>query len=456
MPREQRHQQGVDEAPGVECQVPGVRRQATGDGRGESGVRRQASGVRQFAICAALMSLLGLSVQALADETPSLRRWLVPVKGERAAATLISISPDGEATFAAERGTRRFALGELVAWGSPAEPRALVQLSLADGGIIPLANNTRPTTVQDHLLAVSDTFGELKLSLSLLAGVLFHSPIDPQRRDRLSALVSLPPAVRGQDPSTGVDNRDRLLLENGDELRGRIVALTETVVEFEADVGPLSVELEHVVAAAFDPSLRAKPVEAAPRSLVGFADGSLLAAKSIVVSDGGAELTLADDSRLVAAGGGPISLQPQFGQVQYLSDLRPASHRHIPYLGVPWDYRLDANVDGTRLRAGGKLYPKGVGMHSAARLTWQLDMPYRRFEAELAIDDQTELGGSVVFRVFSGSREIYKSRVVRGGEEPLPISVDIRDARQLSLVVDCADRADVLDHADWLNARLTP
>jgi hypothetical protein len=45
--------------------------------------------------------------------------------------------------------------------------------------------------------------------------------------------------------------------------------------------------------------------------------------------------------------------------------------------------------------------------------------------------------------------------VIRGGQPPVPISVNIRSAKKLELIVDYADRADVLDHADWLNARLT-
>jgi hypothetical protein len=245
------------------------------------------------------------------------------------------------------------------------------------------------------------------------------------------------------------------LLENGDELRGRVVGLTDDCVDFEAEVGPLSVDRQRIVAVAFDPSLRAKR-DAASRSLVGFVDGSVFSAKSLTLVEGHTEIALAENVLLVARKTEPVFLQPFFGPVEYLSDLRPSGYRHIPYLSIPWEYQLDANVDGTRLRAGGQIYSKGVGMHSAARLTWQLDKVYRRFHADLAIDEQTGNRGSVVFRVFSGPREIYKSPIVRGGDKPLAISVDIRDARQLSLVVDYADRADVLDHADWLNARLIP
>ena len=434
-----------------------------------SGFRVQGSGFRvrlvtsfhfaicnlQFVILPAVISLLGLTLQACADE-PQPARLLVPVKGECAIATLISVSPNGEVIFGVERTTRSVALDEIVAWGTPSESRSTVQLLLADGGILPLASNAPPTTGNDRLLAFSDTFGEFSLPVHVLAGVMLHAPVDPQQRDRLAARLVQSSPNRHKDDASTADNSDRLFLENGDELRGRFVALTQDAVEFEAAIGPLTVELERVVALTFDPSLRGKPIATKRRVLVGFADGSTIAANSISNVDGRTEITILNGSRLAALEAEPVFLQPLVGQVEYISDLRSATYRHIPYLGVPWEYRLDANVDGTRLRAGGKLYLKGVGMHSAARLTWQIDKPYRRFEADLAIDDQTEGRGSVVFRVFSGSREIYKSLVVRGGEKPLPISVDIRNARQLSVVVDYADRADVLDHADWLNARLVP
>jgi hypothetical protein len=37
---------------------------------------------------------------------------------------------------------------------------------------------------------------------------------------------------------------------------------------------------------------------------------------------------------------------------------------------------------------------------------------------------------------------------------PVPVSVDLSDAKRLDLVVDFAERADQLDHANWLDARL--
>ena len=95
-----------------------------------------------------------------------------------------------------------------------------------------------------------------------------------------------------------------------------------------------------------------------------------------------------------------VFLQPLGGRAVYLGDLRPAEFRHVPFLDLPWPYHADRNVTGGRLRSGGRLYLKGLGVHSSARLTYLLDEPYERFEAELGIDDSTDGGGSVRYRVY--------------------------------------------------------
>jgi hypothetical protein len=48
----------------------------------------------------------------------------------------------------------------------------------------------------------------------------------------------------------------------------------------------------------------------------------------------------------------------------------------------------------------------------------------------------------------------YESPIVRGGDVPRTCVVDVTGASRMALVVDYADRADELDHANWLDARL--
>jgi hypothetical protein len=148
-----------------------------------------------------------------------------------------------------------------------------------------------------------------------------------------------------------------------------------------------------------------------------------------------------------------VFFQPLSGRAEYLSQIKPAEYRHVPYLGVAWPYALDRNVQGGGLRVGGQFHLKGIGLHSAARLSYDLPPGVKRFQAEAALDDSS-VEGSVRFRVFVDGKEKYSSPTLRGGMPPLPLDVDVAGAKRLELVVDFADRADVQDRADWLDARL--
>ena len=126
----------------------------------------------------------------------------------------------------------------------------------------------------------------------------------------------------------------------------------------------------------------------------------------------------------------------------------------MPYLELKWPYRTDRNVTGGQLRSGGRLYLKGIGVHSAAALSYDLDRPWSRFEADVGIDDSTGGRGSVGFRVFVDGKQKFASGLVRGGAAVQHVSIDLTGAKRLNLVVDYGEAGDVMDHADWLGARL--
>ena len=151
-------------------------------------------------------------------------------------------------------------------------------------------------------------------------------------------------------------------------------------------------------------------------------------------------------------------MQSLGGQFEYLSDIKTVDYRSVPYLSLEWPLARDRNVLRGPLLVGNKRYLKGLDMHSAGRLTFKFERAYRRFDAEIAIDDAAKGRGSVVFGVYvqrdSGWTEVFKSNTIRGGEVPQPVSVDLSGASGLTLTVDYADRGDELDYADWLDARL--
>ena len=384
-------------------------------------------------------------------------RQAIAVKGPPFFAALAGVDRQGKLTFRSGDQLRTLPLAELVAWGAPSEITSRSHVLLADGGLLAAEILS---CKEDRLQIDSDLFGVRELPLELVVGAICHQPADLRRRDLLAARLRSPADraqtgdTRNNDNEPPRQNSDRLILENGDELTGTIASIDAEKLELKTPSGPVEVERDKVAALGFNPALLSAARPRGAYALVGFSDGSRLAAASLVIETSQARVMLASGMELATDAGAVTFLQTFGGQAAYLSDLPEDSYRHVPYLTLAWPFERDRSVSGSNLRAGGRSYVKGVGMHSAARLTFRLDPKYRRFEAEAAIDDETAGRGSVVFRVFVDDREAYKSPVIRGGMPPTPISVDVRGAKRLSLIVDFAERGDELDHADWLNARL--
>jgi hypothetical protein len=192
---------------------------------------------------------------------------------------------------------------------------------------------------------------------------------------------------------------------------------------------------------------------------VGLRDGSLVYAEEVIANSDALQLKVSESVTLNGGNSSEIVyLQSLDNRIDYLSDLVPVDYRHRPYLDVEWPYQRDRNVLGEPLVAGEKIYLKGIGMHSAGRISYRLDGKYKQFAAELAIDDSADGRGSVMFGVYllrdGKLSEAYKSGIVRGGDAPVPVSVDVTGAQGITLTVDYADRGDEMDRADWLDARL--
>lgn len=366
----------------------------------------------------------------------------MPVDGKPFPAELTGVEDPWRLTFNSDGNSRSLSAAELVRWGNPAEPRRGPAVVLADGGLLLAA----PTQLDKQSLAVeSDLFGGVRLPLEQVAGVVFRLPADRRQRDAILDRVA-----------DAAGESDRILLANGDEIAGTIAGLADGAIQLNTTTGPSTVAVDRAAAIVFNPALRRAAENRGLRAWVGLADGSLLLATKLTTPGDKKtmRITLVGGQELAADAAQVVFLQPLGGRAVYLSDLRPAQYRHVPFLDLPWNYRADRNVAGEWLRMDGQRYLKGIGVHSSARLTYALDEPYERFQAELGIDDATAGGGSVRYRVFVDGKNKFTSEIVRGGMKPLPVSVDLAGAKRLDLVVDFADRADQLDHADWLDARL--
>lgn len=395
---------------------------------------------------------------------------VVPVEGEPFGAELVSIDANGRVTFLPVAAAtspdasspRLLSLDELVRWGHLALPRAQTLVVLADGGrLVTAADWSGGAAVRlngDAVVVHSDTLGEVRLPRTLVSGVVFANRNHPRDRERLEQLVrsSVLAAAEAGEP-------DVVLLTNKNRLVGDVTELAGGSLTIATDAGPAKLPLSRTEAVIFGKSQangdipKARPDST--RLIVGLRDGSLLYAHSIRANAKELVLEAADGLKLAGENVSDMVLLQSLGRrFVYLSDLAPADYRHVAYLSIEWPYRRDRNVLREPLVVDGKRYLKGVGMHSAARLTYRLEGKYRQFDAAVALDDSAGRRGSVTFGVYllrDGQwKESYTSGIVRGADEPEPVSVDVSGADGLTLTVDFADRGDELDHADWLDARL--
>jgi hypothetical protein len=120
-------------------------------------------------------------------------------------------------------------------------------------------------------------------------------------------------------------------------------------------------------------------------------------------------------------------------------------------LAMPW--QRDRSVSGKPLLMSGRAYEKGLGVHARNLLRYDIGGQFDAFAATIGLDAAAEGRGDCVFVVRADGRELLRQRV-RGQETPREIKLDVRGARQLTLLVEPGEDLDLADHANWANARL--
>jgi len=397
------------------------------------------------------MAWLALVGQVCADDF----KPLVTVSGPATFAKLASLDAAGQFSLVERKGeaseNRQLALDQLVSWGVPSEVVDGPLVLLVDGSMIAQPQRGRTVAISNDQLQLSQSsLGPLAIPLEFVRAVLFRPPSDAAARDRrVAELLSIDDL-----------NTDELLVENGDRVAGSIVSLGKEHCELKTTAGAAAkIETARIAGLRFNPTLLARPPVAERRVVVGLADGTRVTATQFKLQNNQLTLRpLVGGATREAEWSTPVAslafVQPLSGKAIYLSDLPVEGYRHVPYLTVEWPYQLDRNVLGMPLRSGNRQYLKGVGMHSAARLTFKLDKPYRRFEAAVGIDDSTGGRGHVVCRVFVNAEARFTSGPIRGGQPVTSVSVDTSGGTLLSLIVDFGDGGDTLDRVNWLDARL--
>lgn len=139
----------------------------------------------------------------------------------------------------------------------------------------------------------------------------------------------------------------------------------------------------------------------------------------------------------------------------YLSDLNPtyALNGFGPF---ERDKSNGENLagDGKPMMLNGQLYRKGLGVHADSDLRYNLGGQYTHFVADIGVDDECSVGGSVVFQVYLDGVKAYDSGVMYYNSATKRFIINVAGKQELRLVVNNSGDNLNYDHADWGNAVL--
>jgi len=300
-----------------------------------------------------------------------------------------------------------------------------------------------------ELIGLEVTGGvHLGLALDEIASLVF-----PERIPKLGSVAPVPP-----------EEGDRIYRRAGsglDVIDGGIEEFTTDGVKIHGEsVGDKTIAWSEV-AALFVEELGEGPAGRSDRGVpivVDLTDGGRLRGGLTKLSEAGCSLVTLNGEKVLVPLAAVELLHVDDGTSAFLSSIEPAeAPPSLPFgddLGMLWPHRVDRTVLGGRLAVGGRVHPRGLGVHAPSRMVWKLDGSWKHLRALVAVDDESRrlaTHGSVVFRVKIDGQTRFESRELHAGDPPVPTgTLDLAGARELVLEVDPSDGSTVADRADWL------
>lgn len=145
-----------------------------------------------------------------------------------------------------------------------------------------------------------------------------------------------------------------------------------------------------------------------------------------------------------------IFMQQSFAQTIYLDEL------DLSAMECGWGTpEVKKSVEGNLLIIAGQKFERGVGTHAISTFLLNLNRKGKRFTASVGLDDEVVTGkGTIKFFVLGDKKILWESPIMKRGNAPEKVDVDIAGVKLLGLLVtDAGDDIDY-DHADWCNAKI--
>ncbi|MFE9766593.1 sigma-70 family RNA polymerase sigma factor [Streptomyces sp. NPDC005808] len=100
-----------------------------------------------------------------------------------------------------------------------------------------------------------------------------------------------------------------------------------------------------------------------------------------------------------------------------------------------------------------KQYPHGVTVHGHSSVTIDLNRSCSAYDAMVGVDDMTLGLGRVRFSVYADGSRMWQSPLVNGGDEAIPVHVNLTGHKTIRLVVEPHTVLDAPALADWAESK---
>lgn len=242
--------------------------------------------------------------------------------------------------------------------------------------------------------------------------------------------------------------------------RGVLRDVTDSMIYFEVEGERLPVKRAKVLGLLYFQTAGRQLPEAICR--VTDAEGSSWSVRTLNLTPDGLEWTTPVGMTMARPLDGVARFDFSQGKIVYLSELEPEVREWTPYfgagkdLGVLREYfapKQNRGLYSDPMELGGKIFTKGVAVHSRTRLVYRLPDKFRRLKATVGIDDRVRPRGNARL-VIQGDDRVLLETTLTGAEPPKPVDLDLTGVRRLSIVVDYGEDLDVADHVDLAELRV--
>jgi hypothetical protein len=298
--------------------------------------------------------------------------------------------------------------------------------------------------------------------------VTWGGPAEQQLKFPLSSLRAVWLRNRPDDIDphwlTTPRKRDVLVARNGDLAQGALTSIdvSRSQVRFQADGQDRELLLSKVVAIGFNSDLARARQPKGPFYRLTLADGTRIGVTSVAF-DGRlwtAQTTAKEMVKILPDR--IVSVDVEQGRVVPLADLKPVMYQYQSQDGESYSWAAHRSAGGQAMKlkaaTGQSTFDRGLGLHAECTITYALDGKYRRFETLAGLDAQTGIRGDAVLSIQLDGKEV---ELPSGGRltnvaEPLPIKVDVTNAKRLTIMVRQGNGGIVQDHVNLAEARLVP